>query len=318
MVYDIRRKERLEDLKGDDKLRYDSDIKAVDILLLGPLHYYQPLSNYKGNMGSCQRTYERYRDDQARTVKDFEWFKDKMLLAQAQEARVVLDEEQHDFLADSLEETGDCEDLLLQASTNFKANHVDAYDSDYDDEATVNEIFIANLLPVGSLNDDTIAPRYDSDTLSEGDSDVISYTDYILTIGDDANNYVPPPIQKDDMMLSITEQMKSQVKKCTKRFTAEVKEMKEVFEQMEDEVDQCSVAKKCFEIEKKQLLINNDRLLEENIAIDIMCTYLCSLNEVDNCRKCKSLNIVLLDLQEPNKSLSMNMSYLLDGYGVLR
>ncbi|GKB34477.1 hypothetical protein Tco_0879419 [Tanacetum coccineum] len=31
-------------------------------------------------------------------VKDFEWFKDNMLLAQAQEARVVLDEEQQDFL----------------------------------------------------------------------------------------------------------------------------------------------------------------------------------------------------------------------------
>ncbi|GKF50309.1 retrovirus-related pol polyprotein from transposon TNT 1-94, partial [Tanacetum coccineum] len=44
-------------------------------------------------------------------VKDSEWFKDKMLLAQAQEAGVVLDEELQDFLADSLEETDDCEDL---------------------------------------------------------------------------------------------------------------------------------------------------------------------------------------------------------------
>ncbi|GJV07464.1 hypothetical protein Tco_1345120 [Tanacetum coccineum] len=72
---------------------------------------------------------------------------------------------------------------------------------------------------------------------------------------------------------------------------------------MEDEVDQCSVEKKCFEIEKKQLLINNDRLLEENISCDIMCTYLRSLNEVDNCGKYISLDIVLLDLQESNKSL---------------
>ncbi|GJY34761.1 hypothetical protein Tco_0419230 [Tanacetum coccineum] len=63
-------------------------------------------------------------------VKDSEWFKEKMLLAQAQEAEVVLDEEQQYFLADSLEETDDCEDLQLQATTNFKADHVDAYDSD--------------------------------------------------------------------------------------------------------------------------------------------------------------------------------------------
>ncbi|GJV51602.1 hypothetical protein Tco_1447343 [Tanacetum coccineum] len=75
---------------------------------------------------------------------------------------------------------------------------------------------------------------------------------------------------------------------------------------MEDEVDQCSVAKKSFEIEKKQLLINNDRILEENIASDIMCTYLRSLNEVDNCGKCKSLDVVLLDLQESNKLLKVS------------
>nr|GEX29096.1 hypothetical protein [Tanacetum cinerariifolium] len=46
-------------------------------------------------------------------VKDSEWFQDKMLLAQAQEARVVLNDEQKDFLADSLEETDDCDDLQL-------------------------------------------------------------------------------------------------------------------------------------------------------------------------------------------------------------
>ncbi|GJU14946.1 retrovirus-related pol polyprotein from transposon TNT 1-94 [Tanacetum coccineum] len=66
---------------------------------------------------------------------------------------------------------------------------------------------------------------------------------------------------------------------------SDIKEMKDIFEQMEDEVDQCSMAKKYFEIEKKQLLINNDRLLEENIASDIMCTYLRLLNKVDNCGK---------------------------------
>ncbi|GKA30026.1 hypothetical protein Tco_0716271 [Tanacetum coccineum] len=67
--------------------------------------------------------------------------------------------------------------------------------------------------------------------------------------------------------------------------------MKDIFKQMDDEVDQCSMEKKCFEIEKKQLLINNDRLLEENISSDIMCTFLHSLNEVDKCEKCKSLDI---------------------------
>ncbi|GKE88156.1 hypothetical protein Tco_1565631 [Tanacetum coccineum] len=183
-------------------------------------------------------------------VKDFEWFKDKMLLAQAQEGGVVLDEEQHDFLAGSLKETDDCKDLQLQATINFKADYVDAYDSDCDDKATANTIFMAYLCPIGSLNDDTVAPHYDSYILSEvphyetyhdsdvfnsniqeleyienivftnesydklkGNNDVISYTDYMLTIGNDEDNYVPPPEQKNDMMLSIIEQIKSQVEK---------------------------------------------------------------------------------------------------------
>nr|GEV17768.1 copia protein [Tanacetum cinerariifolium] len=38
---------------------------------------------------------------------------------------------------------------------------------DCDDEATANAIFMANLSPVGSLNDDTVVPRYDFDTLSD-------------------------------------------------------------------------------------------------------------------------------------------------------
>ncbi|GJZ64480.1 retrovirus-related pol polyprotein from transposon TNT 1-94 [Tanacetum coccineum] len=158
-------------------------------------------------------------------VKDSEWSKDKMLLAQAQEAR-------------------------LQATINFKADYVDAYDSDYDDEATKNAIFMASLSPVGYVNDDMVEPRYDSDILSEvphydtyHDSDmlnyniqelgyienivsnnesydeltsnnnVISYTDYMLTIRNDDDNYVPPLVQKNDMMLSVIEQMKSQVEK---------------------------------------------------------------------------------------------------------
>nr|GFC85717.1 hypothetical protein [Tanacetum cinerariifolium] len=96
-------------------------------------------------------------------VKDSKWFKEKMLLAQAQEVGVVLNDDQRDFLDDSLEETDDCDDLQLQATTNCKADHIDAYDSNSDDEATSNAIFMENLSYVGSLNDATVEPCYDSD-----------------------------------------------------------------------------------------------------------------------------------------------------------
>ncbi|GKB02297.1 hypothetical protein Tco_0830386 [Tanacetum coccineum] len=68
-------------------------------------------------------------------VKDVKWFKEKMLLAQAQNAKVIHHEDQQDFLADRLEEMDDCDDLQLHTTSNFKADHVDAYDSNCDDEA---------------------------------------------------------------------------------------------------------------------------------------------------------------------------------------
>ncbi|GJZ62849.1 putative reverse transcriptase domain-containing protein [Tanacetum coccineum] len=47
-VTDICRQERLEDLKGDDKLRYDSDIKAVNILLFElPVDIYTLINHYQ-------------------------------------------------------------------------------------------------------------------------------------------------------------------------------------------------------------------------------------------------------------------------------
>nr|GFC60784.1 hypothetical protein [Tanacetum cinerariifolium] len=163
--------------------------------------------NCKGKVHMAKQCTARKR------VKDSEWFKDKMLLAR---------------------------------------NHVDAYDSNCDDEATANAIFMKNLCHVGSLNNETVALHYDSDTLSKvphydtyhdhdmlnfnihdlgyieniiytnesydelkGNSDVLSYTNYMLTIRNDKDNYVPPPIQKDDMMLFV-KQMKSQVENCNK------------------------------------------------------------------------------------------------------
>nr|GEW40234.1 Gag-Pol polyprotein [Tanacetum cinerariifolium] len=109
----------------------------------------------------------------------------------------------------------------------INTDHIDAHDSDCDDEATTNTFFMEIFSLIGSLNDDTVKPHYDSDILSKypnndsydelkGNYDVISYTDYMLTIRNDKDNYVPHPIQKNDMTLSVIEQMKSQAEKCNK------------------------------------------------------------------------------------------------------
>ncbi|GJR98246.1 hypothetical protein Tco_0270420 [Tanacetum coccineum] len=241
-VTEIRHPQRLEDLAGEDKLCYDSDIKAVNILLLGlPVDIYTLINHYqtakeirdhvKELMEGTEMTKQEFQciaqtflpqitNFELRLVQElklqfktaklrFRMFKVSQGYAgnagnnqasrvsviytvgnawanqprvvrcyncngEAQEAGAVLNEEQHDFLVDSLEETDDCEDLKLQATTNFKANHIDAYDLDCDDEATTNAIFMANLSHVGSLNDDTVEPHYDSHIQSE----VLHYDTY--------------------------------------------------------------------------------------------------------------------------------------------
>ncbi|GKD43472.1 retrovirus-related pol polyprotein from transposon TNT 1-94 [Tanacetum coccineum] len=57
--------------------------------------------------------------------------------------------------------------IQLHTTTNFKADHVDAYDSDCADQATTSAIFMASLSPARSLNDEIVPPTYDSNTLSK-------------------------------------------------------------------------------------------------------------------------------------------------------
>ncbi|GKE16928.1 hypothetical protein Tco_1424505 [Tanacetum coccineum] len=69
----------------------------------------------------------------------------------------------------------------------------------------------------------------------------------------------------------VTGQNEESFKNFDRYLYKEVNEMKEIFIQMETEVDQCFVDRKYFEIENKELLIKNDRLLEKIMSQDIMC-----------------------------------------------
>nr|GEV97892.1 hypothetical protein [Tanacetum cinerariifolium] len=175
------------DLSPKEKLRYDSDIKAVsdckrNIGLGKSQATGTRVINIVGEENANQlrviRCYnckgEGHMGTTKKKVKDSKRFKEKTLLAQVQEAGVVLHEDQQDFINDRLEEMEDCDDLELQTTSNFKVDPVDAYDSDCDDKATASAIFMASLSPAGSLTDDTVTPTYDSYILFE----VLTYDNY--------------------------------------------------------------------------------------------------------------------------------------------
>nr|GEZ97597.1 integrase, catalytic region, zinc finger, CCHC-type, peptidase aspartic, catalytic [Tanacetum cinerariifolium] len=81
---------------------------------------------------------------QPKRTQNFDYFKDKMLLMQAQENGMAFDKEQLLFLAD------DC----------------DAFDSDVDEAPTAQTMFMANMSSADPVYDEA-GPSYDSDILSE-------------------------------------------------------------------------------------------------------------------------------------------------------
>ncbi|GKA56999.1 hypothetical protein Tco_0756071 [Tanacetum coccineum] len=65
-----------------------------------------------------------------------------------------------------------------------------------------------------------------------------------------------------------------------KGLTKEITDMKEAFNQMETKVAKCFVERKNFKIKEKELLLENDRLLELIISQDLVHTAVNSLAEI--------------------------------------
>nr|GEV16874.1 hypothetical protein [Tanacetum cinerariifolium] len=102
-----------------------------------------------------------------------EYFKDKMLLMQAQENGVALDAEQLLFLAGGQDNVFDddvdeqpVQDLALNVDNVFQADDCDAFDSDVDEAPTAQTMFMANLSSVDPVTDEA-EPSYDTDILFE-------------------------------------------------------------------------------------------------------------------------------------------------------
>nr|GEW79052.1 ABC transporter C family member 2-like [Tanacetum cinerariifolium] len=107
---------------------------------------------------------------QPKRPQNSEYFKDKMLLMQAQENKVALDEEQLLFIAGGQDNVVVDEqlvqDLALNVDNVFQADDCDAFDSHVDESPTAQTMFMANLSSAYPVYDEA-GPSYDSDILSE-------------------------------------------------------------------------------------------------------------------------------------------------------
>ncbi|GJV37792.1 hypothetical protein Tco_1410269 [Tanacetum coccineum] len=127
-----------------------------------------------------------FRTELAMQILNSEYFKDKMLLMQAQENGVVLDEEQLLFIAGGQESTFDddvdeppVQDLALNVDHVFQADQCDAFDSDVDEAPTTQTMFMVNISSADPIYDEA-GPSYDSNILYE----VQDHDNYIDSVGE--------------------------------------------------------------------------------------------------------------------------------------
>ncbi|GJX60193.1 hypothetical protein Tco_0291583 [Tanacetum coccineum] len=171
---------------------------------------------------------------------DDSWFKDKVLLVQAQASGQILHEEELAFLADPGIPEGQAIQTVITHNDVYQADDLDAYNSDCDELNTTNVALMANLSHYGS---DALDEEHNHDNMNNNklnqavqampsseqsnvvthleteinsDSNIIPYSQYVIESQQAAVQNSNSSAQQDALILSMIEQLKTQVVNCTK------------------------------------------------------------------------------------------------------
>ncbi|GJV54454.1 retrovirus-related pol polyprotein from transposon TNT 1-94, partial [Tanacetum coccineum] len=149
-----------------------------------------------------------------RQKRDDSWFKDKVLLVQAQASGQILHEEKLAFLADPGIPEGQATQTVITHNAAYQANDLDAYDSDCDELNTAKVALMANLSHYGS---DALAEVHNHDNVN---NNMINQVVQVISSSEQSNvaavQNLNSSAQQDALILSVIEQLKTQVANCTK------------------------------------------------------------------------------------------------------
>ncbi|GJS67443.1 retrovirus-related pol polyprotein from transposon TNT 1-94 [Tanacetum coccineum] len=87
---------------------------------------------------------------QPKRPRNAAWYKDKAMLAEAQEAGQILDEEQLAFLAEPEVPNGQVVHTIIPNNAAFQTEDLDTYDSECDDISNAKAVLMANISNYGS------------------------------------------------------------------------------------------------------------------------------------------------------------------------
>nr|GEU72257.1 retrovirus-related Pol polyprotein from transposon TNT 1-94 [Tanacetum cinerariifolium] len=233
---EVTRPKKYSELSATEAIQADFDVKETNIILQGlPPKVYalgrqnslaagtsRPYtSGPSGNNLSKQRIFVCYnckgeghmskQCTKTKRKRDKAWFKDKVLLVQAQANGQILHEEELEFLADPRIAEAQTTQYVITNNGAYQADALDAYDSDY----TLTNNVIDQAVQAMPISEQSNIMNQ-SETEITSDINIIPYSQYM-----NESQYVTVlnlnfPTQQDALFLSVIEQHKTQVVKCTK------------------------------------------------------------------------------------------------------
>ncbi|GJU25229.1 integrase, catalytic region, zinc finger, CCHC-type containing protein [Tanacetum coccineum] len=172
--------------------------------------------------------------------RDDSWFKEKVLLVQAQGNGQILHEEELAFLADPGIADGQATQTVITHNAAYQADDLDTYDSDCDELNTAKVSLMMNLSHYGS---DALAEVHNHDNVNNNminqavqarsstkqlnvvnhseteitsDRNIIPYSQYVIESQQAAIQNSNSSAQQDALILSVIEKLKTQVVNCAK------------------------------------------------------------------------------------------------------
>ncbi|GJZ40443.1 retrovirus-related pol polyprotein from transposon TNT 1-94 [Tanacetum coccineum] len=315
---------------------------------------------------------------QSRRLQNTAWHKDKAMLAEAQEAGQILDEEQLTLLVDPGVPGGQAIQTIIPNNDAFQTEDLDTYDSDCDDISNAKAVLMANISNYGSdvISEVPHSETYLNDMENQGvhamqdfeQPPVVDFTDNeihsdinIIPLSDDFRKHFTPqqellaeqafwlrmsnptskpsdasPVKiealKELPKVSLVNESLKKLKFHLARFDNVVNitttpdartegEWGQFFDQMDAAVQRSSIDKQCLEIAKKELLLENDRLLQQIMSQDVLSTVMNSMSLIgesvnmdrkrkESCDKCFNLKAELLKLQNVHNESCNNQNAL--------
>ncbi|GJW15991.1 retrovirus-related pol polyprotein from transposon TNT 1-94 [Tanacetum coccineum] len=188
------------------------------------------------------------------------WFNDKVLLVQAQASGQVLTEEEIAFLADPGLPNTQTSQTVITHNAAYQADDLDAYDSDCDELNSAKIALMANLSKNGS---DALTEVHNPDNLTY---DLINQSEQIMTSSEKSNDVTETEITSDSNIIPYSQYLSETQQETIQNSNSSAQQdvlILSMFEQLNTQVMHCTNVNLEYKSANKALTTELDNIKEE-------------------------------------------------------